>query len=230
MEQQIRIKTSIILISIYAALALGGTAEAQQCGPGCPACSGKAVGDLLPSETVLFSGMYIPRGEEERAVFNLRYGLQSWIDAGIGYAVAAEDGEDEIVWSVRVEPISQDLEGWRPALILGTGSVQVGGSDQSAFVQLVKTLEVVEGRFGISVAGGYATDIPDFEENWILGTLSMTFYDRVSPFYIYDGINPHVGVSVFPVEWLILSGYYLEMEEPAVSVGLQYGFGEEVEE
>ncbi len=174
--------------------------------------------------------MYIPRGEEERAVFNLRYGLQSWIDAGIGYAVAAEDGEDEIVWSVRVEPISQDLEGWRPALILGTGSVQVGGSDQSAFVQLVKTLEVVEGRFGITVAGGYATDIPDFEENWILGTLSMTFYDRVSPFYIYDGINPHVGVSVFPVEWLILSGYYLEMEEPAVSVGLQWGFGEEVEE
>jgi len=58
----------------------------------------------------------------------------------------------------------------------------------------------------------------------------MTFYDRVSPVYIYDGINSHVGLSLYPVDWLILSGYYLEMEEPAVSVGLQWGFSEEEEE
>ena len=215
---------------IFIVLASFGTAKAQQCGPGCPACSGKAIGALLPPKTLLLSGMYIPRGEEQRAVFNFRYGLYSWIDAGMGYAVAAEDGEDEIIWSVRVEPMAQDLDGWRPALILGTGSVQVGGSDQSAFVQLVKTLEVSEGRFGITVAGGYATDIPDFEENWILGTISVTFVDRVSPFYTYDGINSHIGISFFPAEWLILTGYYLEMEEPAVSVGLQWGFGEEEEE
>ena len=225
-----RIKALIIFMSILVVLVSVGTAEAQQCGPGCPACSGKFVGDLLPPKTLFFSGMYIPRGEEERAVFNLRYGLLSWLDAGIGYAVAVEDGEDEIIWSLRVEPIAQDQNGWRPGLIFGTGSVQVGGSDQSAFIQLVKTLEIVEGRFGISGAGGYATDIPDFEENWILGTFSMTFYDRVSPFYTYDGINSHIGLSLFPVEWLILSGYYLEMEEPAVSVGLQWGFGEEGEE
>ena len=217
-------------MSIFVALASVGTAEAQQCGPGCPACSGKVIGELLPPKTVLFSGMYIPEGEEERAVFNFRYGLYSWIDAGIGYAVAVEDGEDEVIWSVRVEPLAQDQDGWRPALILGTGSVQVGGSDQSAYVQLAKTLEVVEGRFGISVSGGYATDIPDFEENWLLGTLSVTLFDRLSPFYIYDGINSHIGLSFFPADWLILSGYVLEMEEPAVSVGLQWSFGEEEEE
>jgi hypothetical protein len=223
-------KVLIIFMAILVGLASVGTVEAQQCGPGCPACSGKAIGDLLSPKTFFFSGMYIPQGEDERAVFNLRYGLLSWLDAGIGYAVAAEDGEDEVIWSVRVEAIAQDLEGWRPALIFGTGSVQVGGSDQSAFIQLVKTLEVIEGRFGITGAGGYATDIPDFEENWILGTISMTFYDRVSPFYTYDGINSHVGLSVFPTDWLILTGYYLEMEEPAVVVGLQWGFGEEEEE
>lgn len=230
MDQIIRLKAPIVLISILIALVSVENAGAQACGPGCPACSGKAVGDLLPPKTLLLSGMYIPRGEEERAVFNLRYGLQSWIDAGIGYAVAAEDGGDEIIWSVRVEPLAQDLEGWRPALILGTGSVQVGGSDQSAFVQLVKTREVVESRFGITAAIGYATDIPDFEENWLLATFSVTLYDRVSPLYIYDGINSHLGISFFPVEWLILTGYYLEMEEPAVSVGLQWDFGEEEEE
>ena len=224
-----RIKAPIIVMSTFVVLALAGTAEAQ-CGPGCPACSGKFIGDLIPPKTLFFSGMYIPRGEEERAVFNLRYGLFSWLDAGIGYAVAAEDGEDEIIWSLRVEPIAQDPDGWRPGLIFGTGSVQVGGSDQSAFIQLVKTLELVEERFEISLVGGYATDIPDFEENWLLATFAMKFYEMVSPFYIYDGINSHVGVSLFPTEWLMLSGYYLELEEPAVSVGLQWDFGEGGEE
>lgn len=207
-----KFKVPIILLSIFVVLASVGTAEAQECGPGCPACSGKAVGDLLPPWTILFSGLYIPEGEEETVVFNFRYGLFSWIDAGIGYAV---DGE-EVIWSVRVEPIAQDLDGWRPALILGTGSVQAGGSDQSGYIQLVKTLEIVEGRFGLSVAGGYATDIPDFEENWSLGTFSVTLFDRVSPFYIYDGINSHLGLSFFPTEWITLSGCILEMEKPAV--------------
>ena len=220
-----RIKTSIILMSIFVVLASAGIAEAQ-CGPGCPACSGKFIGDLIPPKTLYLSGMYIPEGEEERAVFNIRYGLFRRLDAGIGYAVAAEDGEDEVIWSLRVEPVSQDPEGWRPGLIVGTGSVQVGGSDQSAFVQLVKTLELVEERFEISLVGGYATDIPDFEENWFLATFAMTFYETVSPFYIYDGINNHAGLSVFPADWLTLSGYYLELEEPAVSIGLQFDFGE----
>jgi hypothetical protein len=225
-ELHIKFKVRIILMSIFVALASVGTAEAQQCGPGCPACSGKAVGDLLPPKTVLFSGLFIPEGEEETAVFNLRYGLFSWMDAGIGYTV----DEEEVIWSVRVEPFAQDLDGWRPALILGTGSVQAGGSDQSAYVQLVKTLEVVEGRFGISVAGGYATDIPDFKENWGLGNFSVTLFDRVSPFYIYDGINSHIGFSFFFTEWLTLSGFVLEMEEAAVSVGLQWCFDEEEED
>lgn len=216
----------IILMTIFVALGSVGAAKSQECGPGCPACSGKAVGDLLSPMTVLFSGLYIPEGEEEKAIFNLRYGLFSWIDTGIGYAV---DGE-EVIWSVRVEPFAQDLEGWRPALILGTGSVQAGGSDQSGYVQLVKTLEVVEGRLGISVAGGYATDIPDLVEHWGLATFSVTLFDRMSPFYIYDGINSHIGISFFPAEWLTLSGYVLEMEEPAVSVGLQWCFDEGEEE
>lgn len=114
----------------------------------------------------------------------------------------------------------------RPGLIVGTGSVQVGGSDQSAFVQLVKTLDVVEERFEVSLVGGYATDIPDFVENWLLATVATRLYEKVSLFYIYDGINDHVGVSLYPTDWLMLSGYYLELEEPAISIGLQYDFGE----
>lgn len=221
-----RVNTSLILTSLFLVLVSTEAARGQQCGPGCPACSGKAVGDLLPPATILGSLLYIPDGEEETAVLNFRYGLFSWMDAGIGYALDTE----ETIWSVRVQPIAQDQDGWRPALILGTGSVQTGGSDQSGYVQIAKTLEIVEGRLGISLAGGYATDLPDFREDWGLGTLSVTLFDRVSPFYTYDGINSHVGLSFFATEWLTLTGYMLEMEEPALSVNVQWCFGEKEEE
>ena len=218
--------TSLILAALFLILVSTEAARGQQCGPGCPACSGKAVGDLLPPATVLGSGLYIPDGEEETAVFQFRYGLFSWMDVGMGYALDTE----ETIWSVRVQPIAQDQNGWRPALILGTGSVQTGGNDQSGYIQLIKTVEIVEGGLGITLAGGYATDLPDVEEEWGLGTLSMTLFDRASPFYTYDGINSHIGLSLFAKEWLTLTGYYLEMEESALSASIQWGFGESLDD
>ncbi len=148
------------------------------------------------------------------------------MDAGIGYAVDAE----EVIWSVRVAPIAQDVESWRPALILGTGSVQARGADQSAFGILAKTMEIVEGRFAVGLAAGYATDLPDFEEDWGLGTLTLTFFDRASSFYTYDGINSHLGLAVFATDWLTLTGYYLEFEEPGIMAAVQWGFGEKEDE
>ena len=94
------------------------------------------------------------------------------MDAGVGYGV---DGED-FIWSVRLAPIQQDFQSLRPALILGTGSVQAGGTDQSAFILLAKTMEVVEGKFGIGLTGGYATDLPDFEHDWGLASATLTGY------------------------------------------------------
>ena len=219
------LKLHVILIAATALYVLGSavTAAGQECGPGCPVCSGKAVGDLLPPRTVHGSGLYIPDGEEETAVLNLRYGLVSWMDAGIGYAVDTE----EVIWSVRVEPITQDSDGWRPALVLGTGSVQTGGSDQSGYIHIAKTVEIIEGRLGIGLAGGYATDLPDRRENWGLGTFTATLFERAAPFYTYDGVNSHVGLTFFATDWLTLTGYALEMGEPAASVGIQWGFGED---
>ncbi len=213
-----RFRATLIITSVILLVVLTGPTQAQECGPGCPACSGKATGDLLSPGTVLGSWLSIPDGEEETSVLKFRSGLVSWMDVGVGYAVDSE----EPTWSVRVQPIAQELDGWRPALTLGTGSVQTGGSDQSIYLQVSKTREIVEGRLAISLAGGYATDLPGFEEEWGLGTVSLTLFDRVSPFYSYDGVNPHVGLSYFATEWLTLTGFYLEMEEFALSVGLQW--------
>ncbi|MFH1314250.1 MAG: hypothetical protein ABIJ00_13625 [Candidatus Eisenbacteria bacterium] len=212
----------LIVALLFCALSSVDTAMGQECGPGCPVCSGKAAGNLLPPTTLLGSGLYIPNGEEETAVFKLRYGVISWMDAGVGYAVDTE----EFIWSVRVEPIAEDSDGWRPALVLGTGSVQTGGSDQSGYIQIAKTREIVEGIFGISASGGYATDLPDMREDWGLGSFTATLFDRVSPFYTYDGASSHAGLSFFATDWLTLTGYALEMEETAVSASLQWCIGE----
>ena len=65
-------------------------------------------------------GLYSPDGEEETTVFNLRYGLFLWLDARVGYALDA----DELIWSVRAQPITPDTNRWRPGLVVGTSSNQ----------------------------------------------------------------------------------------------------------
>jgi len=55
-------------------------------------------------------------------------------------------------------------------------------------------------------------------------------YDRVSPFYTYDGLNSHAGLSVYATDWLTLPGYALEMEELALMAGVQWTFGDKEEE
>ena len=217
-----RFKTFAMLLSLMTVVIQTSPAFAQECGPGCPACSGKATGDLLSPGTVLTTGLFIPDGEEETLVTKVGYGVFPWMDVGIGYAVDAE----EVIWSARVQPVAQDREGWRPALVVGTGSVQTGGSDQSVYVQVAKSLEIVEGRLGASIAGGYATDLPDLEENWGLASVALTLFDRVSPFYSYDGVNSHAGVAYFATDWLTVSAYALEMEQAALMVGFQWGPGE----
>ncbi|MBL7032829.1 MAG: hypothetical protein ISR91_01675 [Candidatus Delongbacteria bacterium] len=213
----IPILTMLLLVLVAAEVTL-----AQDCGPGCPACSGKARGDLLPPQNLLTSLLYIPDAEEETTVFRLRYGLFSWMDAGIGYGL----DEEVASWSVRVQAIAQDREGWRPALIIGSGSVRTGGNDQSLYIQLAKSVTFLPERLELNLAGGLATDLPGIEENWWLGTLTLTLFDRVSPFYSYDGINPHLGLSCSATEWLTLTGYYLEMETAALAAGIQWNFGE----
>ncbi len=54
----------------------------------------------------------------------------------------------------------------------------------------------------------------------------MTLFDRVSPLCTYDGLNSHIGLAWFATEWLALTGFMLELENPALSVAIQWGLGE----
>lgn len=191
---------------------------AQECGPFCPVCSGtgSSTSGIVAPGTVIPSILFIPNGEEETAVFNLRSGITKWMDAGIGYTLEAE----KIIWSLRIQPIEEEESSWRPGLILGTGSVQTGKSDQSIFVQLSKSYEMNE-MIAFRFSTGAASLLPDLDEVYALAGLTLTIAERFSPFISYDGISIHPGISWIPTDWLTIGAILIESKEPAVSMGLR---------
>jgi len=196
-----------------------GQVVAQECGPGCPVCSGtgSSTGALVSVGTIIPSYLYIPNGEEEKGVFNIRGGVTSWLDVGLGYTVEAE----KVIWSARLQPLQESEDSWRPAIILGTGSVQTGGSDQSLFLQLTKSWEFNE-TFALRLSAGAATLLPDIEEYYGLAGMTLTITDQWSPFVSYDGINFHPGLAWIPTDWLTVAAILVESKDPAVSVGFRY--------
>ena len=151
--------------------------------------------------------------EEETAVMNAKVGILKWLDAGIGYAFETE----KVLWNVRVQPIVEQKEGWRPGIILGTGSVQIGQSDQSLYAQLIKSFEISE-EFDLRLSAGTATLLPDFDEFYGLAGITASFHERFAVFTNYDGKSYHEGVSWIPLDILTLSFLMVESESPAISV------------
>ena len=204
-----------ICLSFVLILIFSGMAVAQECGPGCPVCSGAGAnsGALLSQKALLVSGLSIPGADEERAVLNTRYGILSWLDVGLGYAARTE----KVLWNVRVQPVLEQEGSWKPGIILGSGSVQTGGSDQSAYVQFIKSLDISE-SFGLQLSAGVATLVPDFDEAFGQAGITASLNKRYSAFANYDGESFHEGVSWTPSDWLSLSFLMVESEYPAISV------------
>ncbi len=204
-----------IHMSLFVILLFAGMTFAQECGPSCPVCSGVGYNDgaLLSQRTVMISGLSIPTADEERAVLNTRYGILSWLDAGIGYAIRTE----KVLWSVRTQPVLEQEDSWRPGIILGTGSVQTGGSDQTMYAQFIKSWEISK-IFGLRVSTGAATLVPDFDEIYGLAGITTSFYERYAAFANYDGKSFHEGISWIPLDWLALSFLMVETEFLAISI------------
>jgi hypothetical protein len=215
--KELNMKTITTILAII--LLFGGMAYAQECGPSCPVCTGagSSEGALLSRNAVIASVISIPDAEEERAVFNIRYGFLDWVDAGVGYAARTE----KMLWNLRVQPIPEKKGNWQPALILGTGSVQIGGSDQSLYAQLIKSWDI-DKTFSLSLSAGTATLLPDFDEVYGLAGITGNILDRFSVFANYDGISYHEGVSWIVLDWLTASFLMVESESPAVSVSFKW--------
>ena len=72
----------------------------------------------------------------------------------------------------------------------------MGGSDQSVYARLGKTYTFQPG-YSVRVSGGLA---------------------GLTPFVSYDGLSAHLGLSWSPLDWLSVSGLWIETEEVGVSL------------
>jgi hypothetical protein len=165
----------------------------------------------------MVSVLSIPDAEEERAVLNTRYGILTWADVGVGYAVRTK----KIIWNVRVQPLSEEKNGLRPGVIVGSGSIQTGGSDQSLYAQLMKSIAFHK-NFGLDLSAGTAALLPDFDEVFGLAGIAANIFGQFSLFSSYDGRSFHEGAS-----WCILDRYtvsfmLVETENPAVSFSVTW--------
>lgn len=194
---------------------------AQECGPMCPVCSGsgQSAGTLLAPGSIVASALYIPEGEDETGVLNLRMGLASWVDIGLGYTVDSE----KPIWSLRFMPVAEDESSWRPAIVLGTGSVQTGGNDQSVFIQATKAVDL-SGDVAVRFSAGLAGLVPDLDRGYFLAGMTMIVAERWSPFFTYAGRSFHMGLAWIPNGWLFVSGLLVETKTPALMVGSRWSF------
>lgn len=205
-----------LLITLLLFFGIQLYALAQGCGPNCPVCSGSANGNLTSAQTFSIGGLYIPSGEEETGVMTVRYGAFDWLDVGIGYTFK----EKNIIWNARIKAINQDEDSWKPALILGTGSIRADGNDQSIYMSLLKSKEFSE-SFAISVSAGIATLSSDMSKYYGIANLSLIFHEKLTAFVNFDGLQFHEGIQWTFNDWLSAGFMLIETKDPAISINIR---------
>jgi hypothetical protein len=88
---------------------------------------------LAPGESAFFS-MYAPETDEEGVSF-YRFGITPRLEGGLGYTW----GDSRVLGDMNYVLKAEDAS--RPALLLGIGSRRTGGSDSSAFLSALKTMD-----------------------------------------------------------------------------------------
>jgi hypothetical protein len=206
-----------VFVIIAGMFFISSKAYSQECGPNCPACSGGSSGGIIAKNNLVVSVLGIPASDDEYAVANLRYGVFNWMDVGVGYAFKAKDP----IWSVRIKPLAEKEDKWYPGIIIGTGSVRTGGSDQSVYGMLTKTIEFNE-KFALQGYVGAASVFKDFENPFFLSGVSAIFLEKFTVFGSYDGLNFHEGIAWTATDHLTLSALLIETRYPSLSVSYRF--------
>ena len=190
---------------------------AQACGPNCPACSGTTNGNLTPAKFISLQGLYLPTGEEEYGVMSLKYGAFEWLDVGVGYTFKAQ----KIIWNARLQAITQNEDNWIPSIIIGTGSIRTGGSDQSVYVNVLKSKEFSE-NFALGLSAGVASLTSDINKIYGIGNISLIFMEKITTFVNFDGISFHEGIMWTINDWFTSGFMMIESKDPAITVNFSF--------
>ncbi len=191
---------------------------AQECGPNCPICSGSGsnTGTLLASGVILGNVLVVPDGEETM-IPTVKFAVHKRLDIGLGYLNKSE----KALWNARF--LIHEEKEKLPGVIAGTGSVRIGGDDQSAFVALTKNFEDNIGvPFRLTV--GAASLLSEFEKGYFIGTISYLYKEKLFPFISYDGQNENYGISYILMERINIGLLYLENEYFAMTTGFRFTF------
>ena len=210
------VKLSTVVVMLF----ISSKSFAQECGPVCPACSGGASGSLISQNNLVISALGMPTSDDEYAVVNVRYGIFKWLDAGVGYGFKAK----KPIWSLRVQPLAEKAGKWHPGIIVGTGSVRTGGTDQSVYAMATKTFEISE-KFALQGYVGAASIFKDFNKPFFLSGASAILFEKFTVFGSYDGKNFHEGFSWITTDNLTLSALLIETRYPALSVSYRFDLG-----
>ncbi len=206
-------KRLVIILALF--LNFNSLVIAQACGPNCPVCSGTTDGNLIPAKSISLQGLYIPTGEEEFGVMSLKYGAFDWLDLGIGYTFKAQ----KIIWNARLQPIKQNEDNWKPSIILGTGSIRTGSSDQSIYLNVLKSKEFSE-NFAMSLSGGVASLASDLDKIYGIANVSLIFKEKITTFVNFDGISFHEGATWTVNDWFTVGFMLIESKDPAIIVNI----------
>ena len=207
------IKRIIIILALF--LKFHILVIAQGCGPNCTACSGTTDGNLTPAKSLSLQGLYIPTGEEEFGVMSLKYGVFNWLDLGIGYTFKAQ----KTIWNARLQPIKQNEDNWKPGIIFGTGSIRTGSSDQSIYLNVLKSKEFSE-NFAMSLSGGLSSLASDLDKIYGIANVSLTFKEKITTFVNFDGIGFHEGATWTVNDWFMVGFMMIESKDPAITVNI----------
>ncbi len=209
-------KSVVVFILTILLLLCSSIIIAQECGPNCPICSGSGSNteSLLAKGVWLGNALMVPGGEDT-FIPTFKTAIHDRIDIGFGYLNKSR----EAIWSVRVLLFPERERS--PGLIAGSGSVRMGGSDQSVFITATKNFED-NIQIPIRLSLGTASVLPDMDIYYFIGTASYLYKEKLFPFITYDGINTHYGVSYILLEKINIGLLYLENERFGLSAGIRF--------
>jgi len=209
-------KFIIVLTIILSVMSINLLAVGQECGPNCPLCSGSGLNsEALLSKGTIMGSLLVAPGGEETIIPAVKFALHKRIDLGIGYI----NKSNIIIWNTRFL-ISEESEKY-PGIIIGSGSVRTGGSDQSVFITATKNLEdYIDKPFRFSF--GTSSVISDLHKIYFIGTVSYLYKEKIFPFLSYDGLNAHLGFSYILKENFNIGLILIEKRYVGISTGIRF--------
>jgi hypothetical protein len=189
---------------------------AQDCGPNCPICSGSGFDTeaMLSNKTVFTNARLFPDAEET-LIGGMKLAVSSRLDLGLNYLTTSR----KVLWNARALLVVE--EDWKPAIILGIGSVRANTSDQSIFLTATRNLESTVG-VPLRLSVGAAAYLSESDRVYPIGTLSHLYKEKLFPFISYDGVNFNYGAAYFVLETLHIGLIYAENRYLGLTTGFRF--------